>query len=958
MSFNLFRGGSKVSSGELQILTPLINTLKETFQSLNEEYALFVGYSCNERQFDATLIKPNAIINIEIKNYAAFKLVVDNQLNLRRYPQQDKIGEERPESPLTQLSQQNFVLKNFILKNQESLFDSSGSRFLKNIDICGVVALRELGYFDGTNLSSRSTFLKVTDKEKLFSVCMAYSGRDVIDSSQELSLPESFASKLASILNLHQEDSLDANVDFAEEKDLTALKKFMKGISKSSTPTYYVNRINIENELLHQKNNLVLIGAPGSGKSTLVNVMHIYETRRNPSDRFISIISCILHLIGNENILEKLSLEIGISESYCRERLEAGEFRIVFDGVDEMINPRENINKILDFIKKYKSNFYTLCIQREIYNNDSFNDEKKIIVDLKFKEVFLQEFSTEEAKQLIGKWTANEFAPLQKISFEEFKSLLPDLTPLSINMTLEIFKENSHAVYENHGKFIELFFYAKLKHEVKKIKSLGRDSDVLVDLILVDIGNYIFTNNEQYFTKALIFDRIKAKADKVQDIYDLLLRSEILRPVLVTITTGSHQRNDEELEFCHHSYRDYYVAKSLNGKLIDEQLLDSVIQKESKSLVYLCGIESQESIVDLVINKVMDEGNLDLAVECYCNTKNNTIPLRNRLEKALVSKAHGSDFDPIFSYIKRYGDRIAGMVFKSIEEQLVENDSHEKYEWEALKYSSLGIESDEKYRNSFLYKWHTSELSFQANKYSELFHYFSDPKYQNQRGNQICQKLIDDFKNNWFKVAQDDFLSLDERAKIINEIIANDIDDKTFIESLYNKGLLFVSESETYAWSTLSLLLNHEDKASILKYEHEIINYFWSCNIPTIQMRIAHIVAEYVSEAGYENLMIDILDRFVCDILVDINRISILVDTIHTYADFCGGYGDRSIHDYWLKDFQGESYTIFIKSLVIDCLRLEVGERHREKITPYTHHENHKLRNIARRYLDNLPIPN
>ena len=89
--------------------------------------------------------------------------------------------------------------------------------------------------------------------------------------------------------------------------------------------------------------------------------------------------------------------------------------------------------------------------------------------------------------------------------------------------------------------------------------------------------------------------------------------------------------------------------------------------------------------MDLVINKLMDEGNLDLAVECYCNTKNNTITLRNRLEKPLVSKVHELAFDLIFSYIKQYGARIAGMVFKSIEEELVENDSHEKYEREALK---------------------------------------------------------------------------------------------------------------------------------------------------------------------------------------------------------------------------------------------------------------------------------
>ena len=51
-------------------------------------------------------------------------------------------------------------------------------------------------------------------------------------------------------------------------------------------------------------------------------------------------------------------MEVGISESYCREKLEAGEFQIVFDGVDEIINLRENIHRIFDFIKSYnKSNF-------------------------------------------------------------------------------------------------------------------------------------------------------------------------------------------------------------------------------------------------------------------------------------------------------------------------------------------------------------------------------------------------------------------------------------------------------------------------------------------------------------------------------------------------------------------------------------------------------------------------
>ena len=67
-----------------------------------------------------------------------------------------------------------------------------------------------------------------------------------------------------------------------EETNLTALKQFMEGISKLSTPTYYINRINIEHKLL-QKKNLMVMGAPGSGKSTLVNVMQIYECRQQLS---------------------------------------------------------------------------------------------------------------------------------------------------------------------------------------------------------------------------------------------------------------------------------------------------------------------------------------------------------------------------------------------------------------------------------------------------------------------------------------------------------------------------------------------------------------------------------------------------------------------------------------------------------------------------------------------------
>ena len=349
MPFELYRGGSDVSAKEILILSPLVEALKNSFASSPETCCLFVGYECAGRQIDATLIRRDALINLEIKNYVAERLVADAQGNLIRFPQQDKIGDDGGLNPIAQVSQQNFALKNFIAEHQQKIFRIKEPLTSNDFDVCGFVVLRQLGGSDTSALASKSSFLKISDKDKIFTNSNSYSGRDYRDKEKKLQLPEDFGKMLASLLGLSPVSELvTRDSDFGIEGDL-AIKKYIGGWNARIVSDVYVHRLTTEEKLLQPKNHLI-VGAPGVGKSAMVETVIVEYLQKEPPSGMVFVLPVLLRLIGHEVILEKIAGETGQRKNSAKS-LEAGDFWIIFDGLDEMTDFRSNLPNITDFIR-------------------------------------------------------------------------------------------------------------------------------------------------------------------------------------------------------------------------------------------------------------------------------------------------------------------------------------------------------------------------------------------------------------------------------------------------------------------------------------------------------------------------------------------------------------------------------------------------------------------------------
>ena len=116
------------------------------------------------------------------------------------------------------------------------------------------------------------------------------------------------------------------------------------------------------------------------------------------------------------------------------------------------------------------------------------------------------------------------------------------------------------------------------------------------------------------------------------------------------------------------------------------------------------------------------------------------------------------------------------------------------------------------------------------------------------------------------------------------------------------------------------IVLNEETKEILRVHEKDVVEYFWSNAYPTMQMRIAHIVAEYMSDDVYKSFVKGVLERYECSLDVEGDKIMDLVRKYHTYADFCGASWQAMMNqsEYWLEDFAKESYTVFVKALLIN----------------------------------------
>ncbi|MBI5476712.1 MAG: NERD domain-containing protein [Ignavibacteriales bacterium] len=957
MPFNIYKGGSNITEGERDILSSLAKILDNQYKDSSEFCYLFVGLYC-ERQIDAILIKKDGIINIELKNYKVQQLQVTDTGDVIILPHKKRLHEGRSETPFAQVQDQNYKIKNRIFKKQEKLFGAEILSSSDDIDVCGFLVIGDIGADMLPRIPRRYyPFFRIVDTKRYMTEMVQYKGRDPVKKHElPLNLDENFAKCFAEELNLTPITNFDSIVNDQLQWLKDTITKHAGNIIQQFKEPNYIHRPEIENQLLNS-DRCVLSGSPGSGKTSMVRAIIYNESKMIALKSFeYSRIPIFISLRGYEDIISVVANILKeTDESKIKYLLQNGKCWIFFDGLDEMTDFAINYKQVIDFIESFPTNRYVLSIRKEIFHNLLLKGDQKKNKDNDYDVVTLGNFGEESALKLFRSEFGENYKEEITTEFLKFLPQLPNRTPLTIRMTAEIFKNSEKPIFENIGKYYNRYFQLRLKREIDKSRQLESFTNdrmkwvirTLFETVLTNFGKYLF---ERKSFSIPIYDAYSIISDFIYDeplkFFDYLLHTDIIRI------------NEERVGFAHPSFRDFYVAKHLIGKLDNDEVLDKIfeVNKEYNSLILYCGIEPDRNIVDKLLLKALEKDRIKLAAECLCNTDNISASTISKVQELLVfyskknnhwkCKFENFDMRTILGLIEQYGPRICGAdLYHSIEEE-IKNDIITKIDWEVLKSRKLEAgEIPDLYKFTYRCAAYISEhKTFPLTSNGLLANY---PIAQNKNGYDLYYREAGIKQlNDLIDILTDECLDIELKASLFNEALsANRFPEKGIVRALHDRNALIGDFGEPWMWIVASLYDPDED---ILQ---KLLDHFWKEPSSTVQLRILYYQHNH-------DLLKKVMTNYRSEKLVDLNAIDRLIDfhiagmgdMFFCYEENIGENNDtgeeRTVKGFGLWEFENETYEVLMRCVAMHWADPREGDMN-NIIRNFLKSENAKERIIA-----------
>ena len=354
-------------------------------------------------------------------------------------------------------------------------------------------------------------------------------------------------------------------------------------------------------------NHVLLVGRPGSGKSTALARLLLQEAENALNDRLakIPVLVELRYLPSEANessvcdrilaFMHKHDPALDIDEAGIKQLLRQGRLLLLVDGVNELPSDRGRV-MVNQFRELYQKTCPMIFTTRELSAGGDLGIAKRLE---------MQPLTEPQMQQFVMAYLPTQGERLlRKLSgrLREFGQ-----TPLLLWMLCEVFKsDENNLVNLNLGKIFQVFTKAYVTSSIRnhQVSSLKGDIQPLSD-------HRLWSNAMKYLA-SLMMDgdspvdfRVVIRKDEIIQKFTVLFKDEIqpakvARDCLDDLLNYHliQNRNADNVEFLHQLIQEYYAAEWLLGLLDNQQISYERLQHDY--LNYLKWTESLALMLALV----------------------------------------------------------------------------------------------------------------------------------------------------------------------------------------------------------------------------------------------------------------------------------------------------------------------------------------------------------------------
>lgn len=320
----------------------------------------------------------------------------------------------------------------------------------------------------------------------------------------------------------------------------------------------------IEDLLVEDLQRIRVLGQGGSGKTTTLEYLLFQDIKnciKNPKTSKVPVLISLAGISNGETIMESISKKINIDIDYLEELLETNMLKIYLDGINEIVNSREEkkiiVNEIATILDEYPklSVIITDRFEFDSYQNNMFQIPTFLI----------QKLDQNQIKEFVEKYCFN----VKEVSSNVLKILkskknIQELLsrPLLLTRAIEIIKIDNY-LPEKEGQIIEKFIDMLLKRE----KDEKKDPLLNIDnfkLLLSYAAQYIWHKSQSNtplhafkFNKLLVEGADKFGLERFNAGYITRIGYEL--EIL--------SKNGDLIQFYHQSYLEFFCKHFLKYEI-------------------------------------------------------------------------------------------------------------------------------------------------------------------------------------------------------------------------------------------------------------------------------------------------------------------------------------------------------------------------------------------------------